>query len=275
MAKLPVGIQVYNLRALLQDTPERFEEIMTKVKELGYDVVELAGTYGIAPEKIREILDKVGLRAVSAHIPLAEMMADTEACAKAYKTIGIEYAAVPYLPEEQRVGTEVYPHILEEIARIAKVFAKYDIPLLYHNHDFEFTRIENGKYALDDMYDQIPDLSAELDTCWVKVAGEQPVEYIQKYAGRLPIVHLKDFIKEGDPANMYELIGIEVKEEEKKPGFFEFRPVGFGMQIWEPILNASVEAGAKYVIVEQDQWYDLCPLEAARRSREYLRILGW
>lgn len=45
--------------------------------------------------------------------------------------------------------------------------------------------------------------------------------------------------------------------------------------LWEPILNASLEAGAKWVVVEQDEHYDLPPMECARRSREYLKILGW
>lgn len=98
---------------------------------------------------------------------------------------------------------------------------------------------------------------------------------MKKYTGRCPIVHLKDFIKEGNPKNLYKLIGIETEEAQEETGMFEFRPVGFGQQIWEPILEASVEAGAGWVVVEQDEHYDLTCLEAARRSREYLKILGW
>ena len=98
---------------------------------------------------------------------------------------------------------------------------------------------------------------------------------MKKYAGRCPIVHLKDFIKEGSPKNLYKLIGIETEEAEEEKGIFEFRPVGFGQQIWDPILNASLEAGAEWGVVEQDEHYALTCLEAARRSREYLKILGW
>ncbi|MDE6183882.1 MAG: sugar phosphate isomerase/epimerase, partial [Lachnospiraceae bacterium] len=87
--------------------------------------------------------------------------------------------------------------------------------------------------------------------------------------------HLKDFIKEGNPKKLYKLIGIQTDESKEDAGIFEFRPVGFGQQIWEPILEASLEAGSKWVVVEQDEHYELSPLEAARRSREYLKILGW
>ncbi|NLL07774.1 MAG: sugar phosphate isomerase/epimerase [Firmicutes bacterium] len=102
-----------------------------------------------------------------------------------------------------------------------------------------------------------------------------PAEYIRQYGARCEVVHLKDFVMEGDPKNLYQLIGTEVAEEEGGEGFFQFRPVGFGQMIWEPILEAALEAGSKWVIVEQDEHYGLGALEAARRSREYLRILGW
>ena len=58
---------------------------------------------------------------------------------------------------------------------------------------------------------------------------------------------------------MYKLIGIETEEEEGDTGIFEFRPVGFGLQVWEPILKTCVEIGSRWVIVEQDEHYELDP----------------
>jgi sugar phosphate isomerase/epimerase len=89
------------------------------------------------------------------------------------------------------------------------------------------------------------------------------------------VVHVKDYIKTGDPKNLYELIGTEVEKEAGGEGFFQFRPVGFGQIFWEPILEAILAAGSKWIIVEQDEHHGLGSLEAARRSREYLKILGW
>ena len=74
---------------------------------------------------------------------------------------------------------------------------------------------------------------------------------------------------------MYELIGIEKKADTSKSNPFHFRPVGSGVQDFPAILEASVESGAKYVIVEQDQSYDTPCLEAAKSSRDYLKKLGW
>ena len=208
---------------------------------------------------------------------LVDMMQDAERIADDYKCIGVSYIVVPYLPEEYRHLTPGYDKVISEMKRIGGIMKSHGLKLLYHNHDFEFVTLPDGCYGLDDIYRQIDAdiLMVEPDTCWIKVAGEVPSAYIKKYGSRCEVVHLKDFIKEGNPKNLYKLIGIESEESAEDTGIFEFRPVGFGQQIWEPILDASVEAGAKWVVVEQDEHYGMGPLEAARRSIEYLKILGW
>lgn len=274
--KLPVGIQVYGLRDLLEDTPEQFESVMRQVKEIGYDGVELAGLYGLEPAYVKHVLETVGLTPVSAHVPLTELMEDPQKVADDYKLIGCKYIVIPYLPEEYRHLTPGYEIVIAEMNRIGKIMKDNQLTLLYHNHDFEFVKLEDGTYGFDDIYQKVPAeyLQAEPDTCWIKVAGENPAEYLKKYKNRCPIVHLKDFIKEGNPKNLYKLIGIETEDQEDDTGIFEFRPVGFGQQIWEPILDAAVEAEAKWIVVEQDEHYQLPSMECARRSREYLKILS-
>lgn len=277
MSKLPVGIQVYGLRDLLENTPGEFNNVMQQIKDMGYDGVELAGLYGIQPIEVKKILDEVGLVPISAHVPLDELMQDPQKVADDYKIIGVNYVVVPYLPEEYRHNTPGYSKVIEEMKKIGSVMKDNGIKLLYHNHDFEFVTLSDGTFGFDDIYTQIPAdvLMVEPDVCWIKVAGQDPVKYINKYGSRCEIVHLKDFIKEGNPKNLYKLIGIETEESEEDTGIFEFRPVGFGQQIWEPILDASIKAGSKWVVVEQDEHYNLTPLEAAKRSRDYLKILGW
>ena len=100
--KLPVGIQVYGLRDLLENTPENFRDVMQKVKDLGYDGVELAGLYGLKPEYVKEVLDEVGLIPISAHVPFADMMENLDQIIKDYTTIGVKYLVMPYMAEEYR-----------------------------------------------------------------------------------------------------------------------------------------------------------------------------
>lgn len=270
---IPVGLQVYSIR---DDAQKDFAGAMRQVKEMGYDFVELAGLYGLQPAEIRRTLDDCGLYALSAHVPFAELAGDIARTAEDYAAIGCRFVAIPYLTEDLRPREPGFQKVLDAIPTFAETLGKKGIQLLYHNHDFEFRRMENGSYALDYLYERFTpaQLQTELDTCWVKVAGEDPAAYIRKYAGRCPVVHLKDFFKEGKPADMYELIGIQAQKKEGPAGVFEFRPVGHGMQDMPAITAAAAESGAKYFVVEQDSSVGRPPMEAVRMSREYLRTLG-
>lgn len=274
MKTLPVAVQVYSVR---EDAEKDFKGTMQKIHDMGYDAVELAGLYGLSAQEVRSILDQVGIPAVSAHVPYQELIADMEGTIDKYVTIGVKYIAIPYLVEEDRPDAGNFDRTLENIRKICIACKEKGIVTLYHNHDFEFVKMPDGRYALDYMYETIPAdlLQTELDTCWVNVAGENPADFVRKYSGRAPVVHLKDFIKEGRPANLYELIGTEVDKEAESAGKFEFRPVGSGMQDFPAILEASIDAGSRWVVVEQDQAYDQAPLDAIKSSREYLKTLGW
>lgn len=269
---LPVAVQIYSVR---DDAKADLRGTLEKIKSMGYDGVEFAGLYGYQPEEIKTMCREIGLVPVSAHVPYLDMVADPEGVLSQYATIGCQYVAVPYLTPEYRPGTENFPEVIENIKKIGQAAKKLGIQLLYHNHDFEFITL-NGKYALDILYEEVPAeyLQTELDTCWVNVGGEVPAEYIKKYTGRAPVVHLKDFYGEKSD-DMYELIGIE-KKAPKKPSKFEFRPVGSGLQDFPAILEASVEAGASWVVVEQDNpSMGLAPMECIAKSREYLKSIGW
>ena len=271
MKTLPVALQIYTVR----DYAEKdFKGTMQAVKDMGYDYVEMAGLFDICPCEIKKILDEIGLAAISAHVPLAALTADMEGTIEIYKSLGCKYIAIPYLGEGSRPGDDGFVQVLADIKAIGKMCYDNGMTLLYHNHDFEFVKLANGEYALDDMYASVePDyLQTELDTCWVNVGGECPSCYIKKYAGRCPVVHLKDFVGQKSDS-MYELIGIDKKVEATEA--FAFRPVGYGVQDFPSILEASVESGALYVVVEQDRSDDCTSLEAAKKSREYLKTLGW
>ena len=273
--KLPVAVQLYSVRDEMETD---FEGTVRKMKELGYDGVEFAGLFGKDPESIKSLCEEIGIVPISAHVPYYDMLENPEKVLADYVTIGCKYVAVPYLTEECRPGTDGFAATVEGITKIAKAAKELGIQLLYHNHDFEFVKLD-GKYALDVLYDTVSAdlLQTEIDTCWVNVAGENPADYIRKYAGRSPVVHLKDFIKEeGEGGNLYKLIGIEEEETEEESNAFRFRPVGYGMQEFAEILAACEEAGSKWVVVEQDEPSEgETRLQSVEMSREYLKTLGW
>jgi len=272
---MKIGIQLYSLRdALAAD----FEGTLKLVSEMGYDTVEFAGIYGKSAEEVKSLCAKYNLEPISAHVALSDMESDPYVF-ETYKAIGCKYIVVPYLPEQYRPKEGNADWIVNYLTSMCQKAHDAGLMMLYHNHDFEFTRLENGKYYLDEIYDRIPAtiLETELDTCWVNVAGENPSEYVKKYTNRAHVVHLKDFFKRGENVEgMYELIGIKSVKPASNDEQFGFRPVGHGMQDIPSIIDASKSAGAEYLIVEQDNpTPGKNPIDEVRLSREYLKSIGY
>ena len=268
---LPIAIQLYTVR----DAAEAdFEGTLRGIKAMGYEGVEFAGLYGNSPAKIKALCREIGLKPISAHVPYYDMVNDPKGVLSDYAEIGCEYVAIPYLTEECRPGTDGFAKVVENAAMLGKMAKELGMTLLYHNHDFEFEKID-GKYALEVLYDTVPAdlLQTELDTCWVRVGGEDPAPYVRKYTGRAPVVHLKDYVG-GKSEHMYELIGIDSDDQAPEENPFELRPVGSGCQDMPAIVAAAEAAGAKWVVVEQDQpSMGLNPLQCAEKSINYLRSI--
>ena len=269
---LPVALQLYSVR---DDMEKDFEGTLKKVSELGYHGVEFAGLFGKSAAEVKALCEKYSLTPISAHVPLVDMIDDTDAVLRAYKEIGCEYIVVPYVTEERRPGAEKFEETIEDIKKIGAAAEKLGLTLLYHNHDFEFIKID-GKIGLDVLYASVPEnlLKTEIDTCWANVGGVDPASYVLKYTNRAPVVHLKDFT--GTPSGrLYALIGLD-EDNKETSNSFELRPVGYGKQDIPTILDASVKAGAKWVVVEQDNpSMGKTPLECAEFSRNYLKTLCW
>ncbi len=269
---MKLALQLYSVRDELE---KDFFGTLKKVKEMGYDGGELAGLYGKSAQEVKTMFDEVGLIPVSAHVAYQDLMPDIEGLVKVYKEIGCQYIVIPYLPVELRYGTEKYSQLLEDMKVIGKICKDNGITLLYHNHEFEFEKTAEGKYVLDALYEEISAdlLKTEIDTCWVNVGGENPSDYVRKYTGRAPIVHLKDFYGSRSE-NMYKLIGIENKEEQSTT--FEFRPLGYGVQNIQAIVDAAKDAGASWVIAEQDQpSMGKTSLECAKMSFDYMSDIDY
>lgn len=269
--KFPIAIQLYSVR---DDMAADFEGTLKKVKALGYDAVEFAGLYGKSAAEVKKLCEEIGLVPLSAHVPFIDMMNDLSLL-DVYAEIGCKFIVIPYLTEEYRPGNEKFADVIEGAKVLGKKANELGMKLCYHNHDFEFVKVD-GEYALDILYKEVSAdlLQTELDTCWVNVGGENPADYLRKYAGRAEILHLKDFVG-SKSENMYALIGIDEDEKKETGGKFEFRPVGSGVQNFPAILAAAEESGVEWVVVEQDMpSMDKTPMECAEMSINYLKSLS-
>ena len=273
MKKFNVGLQLYGVRNAMS---EDFEGTLRAVRDMGYEYVEFAGYYGKSAEEIKAILDELSLKCISVHQGLDFYNEDPQGAVDYLKTFGVKYSVIPWYDQSLLAGNEKWEESKAKFCKIADILYSNGMKLGYHNHDFEFNTYE-GKYLHDYIFEAVPEeqIEPEFDTCWVHYAGIKPEVMLKKYAGRVKIVHLKDFVcKKLGSGPVYDLIDTDGKTlgtTTREENGFEFRPLGEGIQNFAEILKACEECGTETVIVEQDKTYDLDELEAARRSREYLK----
>ncbi|WP_019639111.1 sugar phosphate isomerase/epimerase family protein [Paenibacillus fonticola] len=224
-----VGLQLYTVRDHLE---KDFEGTLRKVAELGYKGVEFAGYYGRTPGEVSALLKETGLAVIGAHTPYSRLRDALNEEIAFNKAIGNRYLIFPYLAEDER---DRWPEVIEDLQAIGQRCAEAGIVLCYHNHEFELTETLDGQPVLDAIYDRVaPELlQVELDTCWVSYAGFDPLAYIAKYNGRLPLLHLKDMVK-------------------KEDGSAETVELGRGIVDVKAIADAAAKDGIDWVVVEQD-----------------------
>jgi len=270
----PVALQLYSVRDSLETD---FFGTLKKVKELSYDGVEFAcGLFGNKPEDIRDYLKEINLVPVSTHTGLAEMRERGDKVFEDYATIGCEFITIPGTSIEEKPGEKHFDVMLEDTAKYAVMAKLHGLTMCYHNHAHEFIRMPNGQYGLDYIFSTIPAelLQTQLDLCWVNVGGEDPADFLKKYSGRAPTIHIKDFAGKGKvrKAGVYERDGAPFVDRMDGEDDVALRPVGRGVQDVPAILEAAKAAGTRWVIVEQDEpSLGLSRLECAKCSIEYLK----
>jgi sugar phosphate isomerase/epimerase len=258
-----VGLQLYTVRGLMKDD---FDGTIAGVAKIGYKEMEFAGYYKKTPQEVRATLDQNGLTSPSTHIDVARLEKDLPAILEASHTIGHKFIVCPYVEDGMR-NTEGWKKLVETFNRIGTATQKAGIQFAYHNHSFEFEKTDGlgGKLPFDFLLAETdPKLvKIEMDLCWMTVAGQDPVAYFDKHPGRFPLVHVKDWTKEGTgPEGYVGAVG--------RPVTGHMTNVGSGSIDWKRIFAQSGKAGIEHYFVEND---DAKSLADPRASYEYLAKL--
>lgn len=251
-----IGFQLYSVR---NDLEKDFYGTLKKVRDLGYTGVEFYNEYaGNSIVDVKRMCTELGLIPFSNHVPFQVMMDDLDRVIEENTILGVQYITFPYMDEASRPGVDP-ERFKETVARIGEIGAKVKqagFQLLYHNHDFEFVKLPDGTLGHDYIFSSTApgDVMVELDACWADYAGYKCDQIIPKYKGRIPVIHIKDYYKEGElSSDPYALIGIEGDGGKKDAGGkFEFRPLGAGIMDLPALVDVSLASGVRWLCVEQD-----------------------
>jgi len=247
MAFLPFALQLYTVRGPLEKDAEG---TLRRVKAMGYDYVEVAGFGHRSAQDFQQLLDDAALTATSAHWGYEAVSTDIERVAEEARVLNVHYAVVPWLGGEICSDKAGWLKAIGVMDRAGARLREQGLQLCYHNHAHEFERLD-GEYIFDLIYSRAAaeHLAAQLDTCWAAVGGHNPVALIEQYAGRVPLLHIKDY-RPGPPLKLAE--------------------VGTGCVPWDAVFAAGLKAGAKWFIIEQDE-SELDPLESAEISGKFIK----
>jgi sugar phosphate isomerase/epimerase len=228
-----ISIQLYTVREVAS---QDFLGTLSKIAEIGYPAVEFAGLHGYSAAEVRAQLDKVGLKAPSAHVPYTRFVNEFDTVIDEMKTLGCDYAIVPWIDPETRAGLANATRFIRSLQEIGTDVQKAGLRFGYHNHDFEFAPLTGGT-GTTTMWDLIQTetdpsvVELELDVFWVYYGGADAAALVAQSPERYPLLHFKDMTGTG---------------ADRRDA-----PVGQGEIDFSPLL-ASSAASTHWYVVEQD-----------------------
>ena len=246
---MQIGAQFYTLRNQCQ-TLEDFALTLRKVADIGYKTVQISGTCPYEAEWLKAQLAANDLRCVLTHIPVPKLTGETDKVMADHHVFDCEHIGLGWWAFNENDTYEKFMSTFPQVAKAIREGGRY---FMYHNHDQEFQRV-GGKLILEKLAQDIPAeiMGFTLDTFWVQAGGGDPAQWIANLAGRVPVIHLKDFSYGRKMA-----------------------VVGEGNINFDRVFTEAEKAGTKFMLVEQDDCNGEDPIACLRRSYEYLKACGF
>jgi sugar phosphate isomerase/epimerase len=197
--KTVAGLQLYSVRAQMAKDPEG---TLAEVHAMGVKYVELAGTYGMSPEKFEALLSEHQLDAVSGHFPFEDWSKNPEALLRQALDLNLVEVGCAWIPHTGAFDEATCRHAIAVFNNAGQLAAQHHMHFFYHTHGYEFQPYGDGTLFDLLMRETNPaNVKFEMDIFWIVHAGQDPVKLLQKYACRWELMHLKD-MRKGTPTGL-------------------------------------------------------------------------
>ena len=250
-----LGVQLYTIRDFMGD-PAFADVAFAKLKEMGYTEAHTAGN-AFDAKLFNDLLTKHGIKIIGTHYDWGKIVNSPEETMEIHRMWGTTTVGTGSMPMPPRTNLDELKKYIDEFNRVAEIYAKEGFRLSYHNHHFEFVRIDGYKTVMDYLYEGLDPYTTSfvLDTCWVSAGGGDVVTWMEKLEGRLDILHLKDMT-------------LKLKNGVYQPEMCE---IGYGNLAWDPIMKTAEKIGVKHYVVEQDSFFTGNPFNSLQMSADFLK----
>ena len=257
MKKPTMAIQLYTLRDFIQ-TAEDFDSTLARLEAMGVKDVQISAIGDIPAETQREILDKHGIKVCVTHKNFEWMENDTQGLIEHHRIIGCDAIGLGSAPGEFRGTYAKIKEFIDRAQAVAEKLAAAGMTFQYHNHDFEFKKLEDRDFTMMDMLlaETDPALFRFIpDVAWIHYGGADPVEILNKMKGRVKVLHFKDYIVDAE-------------------GQRRFVSLGKGRVDLHACYEAACELEIPFIAYEQDcDWVDGDAFKATEESWAFMQSL--
>jgi sugar phosphate isomerase/epimerase len=191
--RINVGLELYSLR---DDMKRDLPGTLKRVRQMGFDHVEVPGLYGLSAASFRRALDDAGLKATAFVAPYDQLknnLADVQAN---LKTLGARWALLPWINHGDKFERADAERAAKDMNAWSKELNAAGYKFAYHVHGYEFQPSAEG--TLLDLMAQTTDAETvkfQLDTFWIVWPGQDCVALMRRHPMRFRILHLKDLRK--------------------------------------------------------------------------------
>ena len=198
-----IGLQLYSLRELVKE--EGIQKTLEVAAEMGYKHLETAGydkgkIYGLKPAEFKKIVNDLGMKCTSAHLGQAftketenKVMAWWDEAIEAHNELGVKYMVQPWMSVTDKTTLDDIKMYCDYFNTVGYKTAAASIAFGYHNHDFEFRKID-GQTIYDYMLDNVSPnhVFFQMDVYWVMQGKHDPVKYLKERPDQFKTIHIKD-----------------------------------------------------------------------------------
>jgi sugar phosphate isomerase/epimerase len=276
-----IGVQMMMLKNEVEASGPY--EVLRRLQAIGFSAVEVSQipmtTQNLA--EMRRAKDELGtdFGALSAGLeagPNDSLVDDYPKIVADARTLGASRLRIGMMPFAAMASHDALLAFCRQAEEVAVRLAGDGLTLYYHNHHLEFAT-RGGTSILDIIRAAAPTMRLEIDVHWVQRGGKDPVRTLQKYAGLVDLVHLKDYRVGELPSTAFEALqgGDHAGFMQAFTGVVQFGEVGEGNLDWTGIIDQALASGAQYLLIEQDDQYGRDPFHCLQTSRDNLVALGY